>query len=307
MTTILIGVDDSPRSEDAVAFARPLAVASGAKVVLACAFPYDDAHSRAANLEFRATVKAQAERALARLATRLEGVDRGRVKTVAVASTSPPRALDRLAGAEGAELVVLGSTHAGPFGRIVPGSTAERLLHGAPCPVAVVPQGFRTRAETPLTRIGVAYDGSEESRAALRAATAIARAVDAQLRVIRVLQPDLYDAPALLGGPGYVELRTTMENEARGDLERTVAAVREDVRAEAAFAAGEVVRELAAQTTSLDLLVAGSRGYGPLRSVLLGGVTGRLIRQAECPLIIVPRGHHAPLSGLFGGATAAAS
>src|SRR6188472_3369943 len=125
MTNILIGVDGLPRSDDAVDYVRPLAAASRATIVLACAFPYDDTPSRAANLEFRATMKAQAERTLARVAGRLEGVDRRRVKTIAVASTSPARALDRLAASEGAELIVLGSTHAGRLGRIVPGSTAE--------------------------------------------------------------------------------------------------------------------------------------------------------------------------------------
>src|SRR5690242_15440289 len=103
-----------------------------------------------------------------------------------------------------------------------------------------------------------------------------------------------------MGGPSYQRVRETIETEARTALERTVAGLPEDVRAEAAFAAGNVVRELAGKSKGLGLLVAGSRGYGPARAVLLGGVTGRLIRAAECPLLIVPRGHEAPLSALFG-------
>ena len=67
-----------------------------------------------------------------------------------------------------------------------------------------------------------------------------------------------------------------------------------------------MVRELASRSKGLYLLVAGSRGYGPARSVLLGGVTGRLIRTAERPLIIVPRGHETPLSTLFGAAATVA-
>jgi nucleotide-binding universal stress UspA family protein len=34
-----------------------------------------------------------------------------------------------------------GSTHRGPIGRVLAGSTARKLLHGAPCPVLVVPRG----------------------------------------------------------------------------------------------------------------------------------------------------------------------
>ena len=55
------------------------------------------------------------------------------------------------------------------------------------------------------------------------------------------------------------------------------------------------------------VLVAGSRGYGPLRAVLLGGVNGRLVRVMSCPLIIVPRGHETPFGALFGPAATPAS
>jgi nucleotide-binding universal stress UspA family protein len=50
------------------------------------------------------------------------------------------------------------------------------------------------------------------------------------------------------------------------------------------------VDALAAASAEIDLLVCGSRGYGPLRSVLVGGVSDRLTRQAPCPVIVVPRG-----------------
>jgi hypothetical protein len=46
-------------------------------------------------------------------------------------------------------------------------------------------------------------------------------------------------------------------------------------------------------------MVTGSRGYGPHRAVLLGSVSGRLVREAECPVIVVPRGIEAPLEGIF--------
>jgi nucleotide-binding universal stress UspA family protein len=39
-----------------------------------------------------------------------------------------------------------------------------------------------------------------------------------------------------------------------------------------------------------DVLVCGSRGYGPARSVLLGGVSSRLVRHARLPVVVVPRG-----------------
>jgi nucleotide-binding universal stress UspA family protein len=57
----------------------------------------------------------------------------------------------------------------------------------------------------------------------------------------------------------------------------------------------------------VDLLVCGSRGYGPLRSVLLGGVSRRLVDEAQCPVLVLPREAGRPLEGLLdhtGAATA---
>jgi nucleotide-binding universal stress UspA family protein len=57
---------------------------------------------------------------------------------------------------------------------------------------------------------------------------------------------------------------------------------------------GEPAEALAEAGDDLDLLVAGSRGYGPMRHVLLGSVSARLMRTCPCPLIVVPRGMASP-------------
>jgi nucleotide-binding universal stress UspA family protein len=52
---------------------------------------------------------------------------------------------------------------------------------------------------------------------------------------------------------------------------------------------GEPAAVLAERSRDLDLLVVGSRGYGPVRQVLIGGVSAELMRRAACPVLIVPR------------------
>ena len=50
----------------------------------------------------------------------------------------------------------------------------------------------------------------------------------------------------------------------------------------------------------VDLLVCGSRGYGPFGSVFLGGVSRRLVHRAACPVIVVPRGTERAIESLAG-------
>ena len=90
-----------------------------------------------------------------------------------------------------------------------------------------------------------------------------------------------------------------VEERQRADLDRCVAELPDDVTAEGVFLGGRPGHELADQSQSLDLMVVGSRGYGPLRAVLLGGVSHTLVRSAACPVIVLPRGartdlHHLP-------------
>ena len=46
---------------------------------------------------------------------------------------------------------------------------------------------------------------------------------------------------------------------------------------------------LAAFGAEVDLLVVGSRSYGPLRRMMLGSTSLHLAREARCPLLVLPR------------------
>jgi hypothetical protein len=89
-------------------------------------------------------------------------------------ATSAAAGLHRLAETLDADLVVVGSSHRGPLGRMLIGSTATRLLNGARCPVAAAPRGFATSEHPVLRVIGLGYDGSPESRVALEGAARLA-------------------------------------------------------------------------------------------------------------------------------------
>jgi nucleotide-binding universal stress UspA family protein len=76
---------------------------------------------------------------------------------------------------------------------------------------------------------------------------------------------------------------------ARAMIERVVADLLPEVDASGEVALGRPRQELAALTEDVDLLVVGSRGWGPARRVLLGGTSHHLVHHASCPVLVVPR------------------
>jgi nucleotide-binding universal stress UspA family protein len=124
--------------------------------------------------------------------------------------------------------------------------------------------------------------------------------------VIRVFDATRVGTPALMTMPGYVTAHEDFEAEQRAGLDEAVAALPADVIAETVFVAGAAGPELAARSEQIDLMVVGSRGYGPRAAVLLGGVTHTLIRKAACPVVVLPRGSRG-LDELFSASTEAAT
>jgi nucleotide-binding universal stress UspA family protein len=285
MTKIIVAVDESQGSRDAIALARTLAGATGSTLTFANVFPYDLQPSRAANGEFEEYLRQDSRALLERLR---DAHGNASVELKAIANASAAHGLHELAEEEDADLIVVGSTHTGRAGRVLPGSTAERLLHGAPCPVAVAPKGYVDRPGQ-NTVIGCGYDGSASSRRALAEAGGLAAVTGAHLRVIRVFEPLLYDLPpgnaAFSGMSSYND---SLQERAGEELEDAVARIGAD-GAEATLETGNAANVLADASDAFDLLFIGSRGYGPLRAVMVGGVSGRIVREASCPVVVFPR------------------
>ncbi len=211
--------------------------------------------------------------------------------------------LHAVAEEEDAALLVVGSDRRSDPGRVRAGSTAGRLLHGSPCPVALVPRNWTARA---VETVGVAFVDSQEGREALRGAHAIARRVGARLRAITAVKPRLADASeAEATTPGRdrrdpEDVAGEHRLAAERALRRAVDELGADVPVDVEALIGDPVELLVAASEHLDLLVCGSRGYGPLRAVLLGSVSGAVMMAARCAVIAVPRGVRTSLDDLAG-------
>lgn len=303
MIKILIGVDASERSEDAVAFGRALALSAGAQVILATAYPSEPLMAHDGAHVYDSVVRGGAEATLARLAARLDDV--GDVELRPLANKSAAAALQETAEQENAGIIVVGSSHTGRLGRVLPGSTTERLLHGAPCPVAVVPLGYRTHEQVEHPVLGCAYRPTEDGAAALGAAEDLARRLSASLRVMQVVEPlpRVYDTGEMpLNVP---EIEASIRAEAERTLSERVARLDAELDSEGTVYSGKPADVLIELSKTVDILVVGSRGYGPLKAVLLGGVSGQVIRSAACPVVVVPRQARAAFGSVFARETPA--
>ena len=220
------------------------------------------------------------------LAQRVAERDGGELKVVHVEKGSPADALGALAERGEADLIVLGSTHRAHVGSVAPGSVAEHLLHGARCRLMIAPKGYGAadHSQDRLRVVAVGYDGMAESQAALDEAAVLATKFGASMRVIGVIPPP---PPAAAAAAARVE-GAGPDFETR--LRDAVAELPSELRALPVIERGDPVRKLTEDAgTGVDLLVLGSRGFGPVLRLLVGSISSRVIRQAPLPVMVVPR------------------
>jgi nucleotide-binding universal stress UspA family protein len=285
-STVIVGYDGSPQASDALALAQRLCERHGGELVLACAYPFEPLFDEELAMRERSqAAESQAEEVLAEPCAGLR--ETWLVETRVVPSTSIAHALTELAEEEAADLVVVGSTRRGRARHFGLGDVAMRLLHGAPCAVAIAPRGYRETGE--IRHLGVAYDGSPEAEAALDATFRIARELRAAVTIYSVAAPSRF-------GPGM------SAGESASGIDEQIYEYAYDRVTEAALRApaplnpatrvlrgspAEAIRETAEGV--VDLLVMGSRSYGPVRRALLGSVSAELVHESSVPVVVTPR------------------
>ena len=269
---VVVGVDERSAGCDGIALAKNL-TARGGQLTLAYVLTSDP-------LFYRSAAVPEAERARA---VKLLETARERAATKAelrcTASSSVGLGLHKIAEELGANLLVLGSSFRGLLGRVLVGDDTRASLNGASCAVAIAPAGYSQGAGS-IGEVGVGYDGLPESKAEVEIARAIAAEHGARLSACEAVS-----VPTSKLGPGPLPLSDEVERlvrEARGRIEAL-----EGVGSHAVY--GSAAEELAIYSASVDLLVVGSRGYGPLGRLVHGSTSSKLARSARCPLLVLPR------------------
>ena len=283
---IAAGVDGYPEGRDAAALGAMLARVTDGELLLVAVHP-EPFVVLPAELGWTAMRK-QAEEALRQTRDELAPGARIAVET----DWSVPRALERVVAREHRNLLVMGSSRRGPEGRVRIGKRTRQLLCHFRCALAVAPRGLSSTPERRLARVGVGYDGSEESRAALALAGSIAVAAGAKLSVRGVVDDRL---PGV-GWPSFgrdqlmsiwSELTEPMVESLRARAQAAADATGADVAVEVSRGRpADALMELGEQA---DLLVIGSRRWGAATRVLVGSTGEALLHDAACPVVVVPR------------------
>jgi nucleotide-binding universal stress UspA family protein len=278
---VLVGIDGTPAGLEALALGRSLAALLGAPLVLGAVYGYELVDAG----DMVWPPPREADEWLEEAERELDGSLPW--NSVSRLGSSRAHGLIELAEKQHARVLVLGSSRRASRGRLLAGSTARRVIHGAPCAVAIAPRGWT--ADDGLETVGAAFLEVPEAHTALAVAAELAERAGAGLRTIGVVhQPPPAHPMYAATGTSYVGWRASQRRDAEFCARRALRAL--GAGAEVVVLEGDPVECLTEASAAVDLLVVGSRRYGPFRSALLGGVSGPLIERAHCPLIVVPRG-----------------
>jgi nucleotide-binding universal stress UspA family protein len=211
-----------------------------------------------------------------------------RLETLVVEAPAAYSEILRQAERLRSDLLVMGTHGRSGFERLFLGSTTEKVLRKARCPVMTVPRRAPDAmpcGPVPFTRILCAVDFSDSSKVALDYASSLARESQAALTLAHVIEtrPLYYD----FSPPAAIDLTAWLE-EARTQLRAMVPdAVRASVSVKEAVREGKSYREILALADELeaDLIVMGVRGRGTADLLFFGSTTHHVIRAARCAVL----------------------
>ena len=149
-----------------------------------------------------------------------------------------------------------------------------------------------------LRKILVAYDGSPHSKEALNWAIDLSLMSGAEVEAVKVFEESGLYAAAEAGVARFLAMRDEMRREdheliyeARQQLMDEVSSVGQErgVKVKAEVLQGNIAGEIIshAKHNSFDLIIAGTKGQGPLEELLMGSVTRNLVSLAHVPVLVV--------------------
>jgi len=237
-------------------------------------------------------VAAWALQELAKLARREAGGEKQVTNVVRMGK--PFHEITTEAGKNKANLIVIATHGYTGVEHLLVGSTAERVVRHAPCPVLTVPA--RTPPRRPgkthpfkIKKILVPIDLSDLSKAALPWATLLAAQFKSKLVLLHVEEKLPIDY--LLGRELRSHTMVPLMKQAEAELEHLAGEQRKTTGANISVVVrdGKPFQEIchAAKALGADLIVLTTHGHTGLKHVRLGSTAERVVRHAQCPVLVV--------------------
>lgn len=189
-----------------------------------------------------------------------------------------------------ADLLVLGSSASGQLGQVVVGSTADRLLHSSPVPVAIAPRGYRSPRGGRLTRITCGYPGTPESADVVSRVAALAERLEVPLRVITFAVRGRTMYPPEVGLHAEDSILAAWESQAAEMLARlrTDGVVGDDVALQVVSGNGWDQALDDAEWQDGEILALGTSPRSDIAHVFLGTRGTKIMRVSPVPVLVLP-------------------
>jgi nucleotide-binding universal stress UspA family protein len=290
--TVLVGYADGRGARDALELGVALADALDVPltVVTAARRSWGTPSISRVDAEFIDWSRRTADEDLAAARARLtELVPTRDVAFRRVEGRSVPATLVEAARDEDATVIVLGSAADGSLGQVVLGSTADRLVHSSPVPVAVAPRAYRAPKDG-IDRLTFAWAGDEAEVPAIERLVELAAPSDARVRVVTfgLRRSAMFPPEIGLDAEEEVFAAWTAGVQSTFDSLRTRGLIGADV--ETAIAVGTDWRAAVDEVDWApgDVLVVGSKPEGPVARVFMGSSATKIVRHSPVPVVLLP-------------------
>ena len=293
---ILVPLDFSTGSMEALGYAVSLAKPFRAAVHLVHVHPADEPSS----VPGAGHMLLQTADAIERLNEELTGIHRKHVEPFCpenchVRGGRPFQEIIGLAREIDADLIVLSTRGHSGLKHLLLGSTEERVVRGAPCPVLVARKPKQKSSSATklfaVRTILVPVDFSECSLAGVKYAAFLAERLHATLRLLHVVYP--YPDYAFVDRVG-VRLSPLIEAVQEAARQQMAQLKQMDflrgLSLQTEIRPGSAVDEIcgAAAQPKIDLIVTSTHGRTGFKHAVIGSVAEHVVRYAEYPVVVVP-------------------
>ena len=282
---ILVPLDGSPLAERALPFARALALATGARLLLIRAVPPPRLSEWTAD---HAKVMADAQEYLDSI---LPGSVRGQPIETAFYFGDPALTIINEAHHHSADVIVMSTHGRSGFGQWIYGSVAEEVFRHVSIPIVIVPSHCQRDWSSSRTNIIVIpLDGSELSIEAIEPAEELAQALNASILLARVVPRSvsqqverLAQPVALRAGPvDHLTAADTLEEIAQGIRRHGRTVTTNLIESDDP---GVAIAELT-HAPNVAAVAMSTHGRTGVARLAMGSVAARTIQQAECPILL---------------------